>query len=158
MRQRSPKDKEREAIARARLRNSSCRAAQAFEASAKLKAEVDRKRLMASASMKSRFPPPHLDAAMGFLEDASVDTTKSFTTSKSVSSKVGSQKQKYAMLSSVDYFARHASRGNNKGKEHHNHLTSKSVLIGAWPRIIGNSGDMKHTRRNWKTKPRVSAL
>ncbi|URE34702.1 serine threonine-protein kinase [Musa troglodytarum] len=79
--QRSNAKENGEATSRIRLRNQSYRGPAAPSTSSKVQAELDRRRLMTSASVAraERFPPPHLDAAIGFSLDSS-HAGREFTT------------------------------------------------------------------------------
>ncbi|XP_010908215.2 probable serine/threonine-protein kinase At1g54610 isoform X1 [Elaeis guineensis] len=124
-----------EAAKRVRFGHLSCGSLLAPEASAEPYVKLDRRRLMTSSIMSrpKKFPPPHLDAAIGFPRDVLHKSTESFSTIDSsfdCSIVEASRVLGGALPGSVDHSGRGTSRRKIRSKEYH-YMTPHSVLIGA---------------------------
>lgn len=101
--------------------------------------------ISASTSRTERFPPPHLDAAIGV---SSHDEIESFTVTDEffTSSAAGAQKKAAGgAVGSVDYLSKSSSRSSNGGRREHN-VAPSSILISAFrPHMMGHVRD---ARRN----------
>ncbi|XP_074567471.1 putative serine/threonine-protein kinase At1g54610 isoform X1 [Curcuma longa] len=148
---------------RIKLRNASCRGPVASQHSAHVQIELDRRKLLSSASATSRterFPPPHLDAAIGASFSASLDDTASFTTTDElfISPALAASQKNTAIVtvSSVDYLSRMSSRRNYIGRKDH-YVNPSGVLIGAFkPQLIGPPSDSRRNIRSEKGMGRES--
>ncbi|CAL9037055.1 unnamed protein product [Musa banksii] len=135
-----------EATNRIRLRNRSYRGPAAPSTSSKVQAELDRRRLMTSASVAraERFPPPHLDAAIGFSLDSS-HADREFTTVDDLFMSSNAVPQRAADVTRED-----------GGRRDHN--TVHAGVIGAIrPYLMGNLTDLGRNSRAHQSR-RESAV
>ncbi|XP_008801124.2 probable serine/threonine-protein kinase At1g54610 [Phoenix dactylifera] len=125
-----------EATKRVQFGHLGCGSLQAPEANADPYVKLARRRLMTGSSIISRykrFPPPHLDAAIGFPRDVLHESTESFSMMDLSfdSSIVGAKRVLGGTLpGSVDHSGRGTSRRKIRSKEYH-YMTPHSVQIGA---------------------------